>query len=203
MKKIILVMVVGFAVLLSGALSRVNAADMKLGFVDIDRAANDSEDGKKAVSGLKDFMSSKQSTITERGKEIEKMKGDLEKQGAIMSPDAKKAKMEDLERSEREFQRMVSDANQEFEKKRRELTESVYKEIIEVVVKFGQEQKYTVILPVQSLLYSDKTLDITDTIIKKFNESKGVKSRLLRSRRSLPNFCYGDEITRTCRTACS
>jgi len=177
MKKIILVMVVGFAVLLTGALSRVNAADIKIGFVDIDRAANDSEEGKKAVGGLKDFMSSRQASITEKGKAIEKMKSDLEKQGAIMSPDAKKSKMEELERSEREFQRLVSDAQQEFEKKRRELTESVYKEIIEIVVKFGQEQKYTVILPVQSLLYSDKTLDITDIIINKFNESKGQKSK--------------------------
>ncbi|HKN19594.1 MAG TPA: OmpH family outer membrane protein [Dissulfurispiraceae bacterium] len=175
MKKIVLVMMVGFAILLNGALSRVNAADMKLGFVDIDRAANDSEEGKKAVIGLKDFMSSRQSTISERGKDIEKMKSDLDKQGAIMSPDAKKAKIEEVERSEREFQRMVSDANQEFEKKRRELTESVYKEIIDIVVKFGQEEKYTVILPVQSLLYSDKALDITDIIIKKFNERKGVK----------------------------
>ncbi len=177
MKKIVLVMIVGFAVLLNGALSRVNAADMKLGFVDIDRAANDSEEGKKAVGGLKDFMSAKQSAITEKGKEIEKMKSDLEKQGSVMSPDAKKSKIEEVERSEREFQRMVSDANQEFEKKRRELTESVYKEIIDIVGKFGPEQKYTVILPVQSLLYSDKTLDITDIIIKKFNESKGYKSK--------------------------
>jgi outer membrane protein len=177
MKKIVLVMIVGFAVLLNGALSRVNAADMKIGFVDIDRAANDSEEGKKAVGVLKDFMSSRQSTISEKGKEIEKMKSDLEKQGSIMSQDAKKSKVEELERSEREFQRMVSDANQEFEKKRRESTESVYKEIIDIVVKLGQAEKYTIILPVQSLLYSDKTLDITDTIIKKFNESKGSKSK--------------------------
>jgi len=175
MKKIVLVMMVGFALLLNGALSHVNAADMKIGFVDIDRAANDSEEGKKAVSGLKDFMSSRQATISERGKDIEKMKSDLEKQGSIMSQDAKKSKIEEVERVEREFQRMVSDANQEFEKKRRESTESVYKEIIDIVVKFGQEEKYTVILPVQSLLYSDKALDITDTIIKKLNEHKGVK----------------------------
>ncbi len=177
MKKVLLVLMVGFAVLLNGALSRVNAAEIKMGFVDIDRAANDSEEGKKAVSGLKDFMSTRQASITDKGKAIEKMKSDLDKQGGIMSPDAKKSKIEELERSEREFQRIVSDANQEFEKKRRELTESVYKEIIDIVGKYGQAEKYTVILPVQSLLYSEKTLDLTDIIIKKFNESKGYKSK--------------------------
>lgn len=175
MKKIVLVIVVGLAVLLSGALNRVNAADIKIGFVDIDRAANDSEEGKKAVTGLKELMSSKQSVISEKGKAIDKMKSDLEKQGGIISPEAKKSKAEELERSERDLQRMVTDANQEFDKKRRELTESVYKEIIEVIAKYGQEEKYTAVLPLQTMLYSDKSLDITEIIIKKFNEQKGTK----------------------------
>jgi outer membrane protein len=175
MKKIVLVIVVGVAVLLGGALNRVNAADTKIGFVDIDRAANDSEEGKKAVSGLKDFMASKQSAISEKGKAVEKMKSDLEKQAGIISPEAKKSKADELERSERDLQRMVADANQEFDKKRRELTESVYKEIIEVITKYGQEEKYTAILPLQTMLYSDKVLDITDIIIKRFNERKGAK----------------------------
>lgn len=175
MKKVLLSLVVGIAVLFSGAICIVNAAEMKVGFVDIDRAANDSEEGKKAIGGLKDYMASRQASITEKGKAIEKMKSDLEKQGSIISADAKKSKVEEMERSEREFQRTVADANQEVEKKRRELTEAVYKEVIEVVAKYGQTEKYTAILPVQSLLYAEKDLDITDIIIKKFNEQKGEK----------------------------
>jgi len=176
MKKVVLVLVVGIAVLLSGVLSRVNAADTKIGFVDIDKAANESDEGKKAINGLNDYRLSRQASISEKGKAIEKMKSDLEKQGSIMSTDAKKSKIEEIERAEREFQRMVSDAQQEFEKKRRESTESVYKEIIDIVGKYGQEEKYTVILPVQSLLYSEKILDITDIIIKKYNDLKGSKT---------------------------
>ncbi len=60
MKKICLAVVVGLAVLLTGSLSRVNAADIKMGFVDIEKAANDSEEGMKAISQLNDFKSSKQ-----------------------------------------------------------------------------------------------------------------------------------------------
>ncbi len=84
------------------------------------------------------------------------MKSDLEKQGDIISSEAKKSKIEEVERSERELQRMVSDASQELEKRRREMTESVYKKIIELLAKYGQEEKYTVILPMQSVLYGDK-----------------------------------------------
>ncbi len=175
MKKILLVMIVGFAVLISGAVSIVNAADKKIAFCNMDTAANDSEEGKKAINGLKDYMSSTQAAIQEKGKEIDRMKSDLDKQGSVMSPDAEKSLVEDLERSQRELQRMVSDAKEEFERKRKELTESVYKEIVEVIDKFGHDEKYSIILPEQSLLYADKALDITNIIIKKYNEKKGLK----------------------------
>lgn len=176
MKKIFLVIIVGFVLLAGGVLSRANAADLKIGFCDIDRAANESEEGKKAISGLRDYMSSRQAAIQEKGKAIDKMKSDLEKQGSIISPDARKSRMDELERSEREFQRTVSDANVEFEKKRRELTESVYKEILEIIDKYGRQEKYSIVLPIQSMLYGDKSLDITDIIIKKLNEKKGATS---------------------------
>ncbi|HEX8949284.1 MAG TPA: OmpH family outer membrane protein [Dissulfurispiraceae bacterium] len=175
MKKILLATVMGLALLVSGMVSIAAAADLKIGFVDIDKAANDSEEGKKAITGLKDYMSSKQATINEKGKNIEKMKADLEKQAAVISPDAKKSRLEEIERSERDFQRMLSDVNLELEKKRRELTESIYKEIIEVVDKVGQEGKYDAILPVQSTLYGNKSLDLTDMIIKRYNELKAAK----------------------------
>ncbi len=177
MKKLVCAGILGFAMLLSGMVSLTHAADFKMGFVDIDRAANDSEEGKKAVSGLKDLMSSKQATINEKGKNIERMKADLEKQASIISPDAKKAKLDEIERSEREFQRMLSDVNLELEKRRRELTESVYKEIIEIIGKLGQEEKYDMIFPAQSMLYGNKALDLTDTIIKRYNALKASKPK--------------------------
>jgi outer membrane protein len=175
MKKIPLVVIVGIAMLISGATNIVNAAENKIGFCNMDKAANESEEGKKAVSTLKDYMSSKQTAIQEKGREIDRMKSDLDKQGSAMSPDTKKSQVDELERSQREFQRMVSDAKEEFERKKRELTESVYKEIIEVIDKFGHDGKYGIILPVQSLLYADKYLDITDIIIKEYNAKKGLK----------------------------
>lgn len=174
MKRILAVMVVGFFVALSGVAGVVGAAEaeVKIGYVDIDKAANDSEEGKKAVSTLKDYMASRQASINEKGKAIEKMKSDIEKQGAVMSTEARKSKIEEIERAERDFQRMLTDVNQELEKKRRELTESVYKEIMGVIEKIGQEEKYSVIMPSQSLLFAEKSLDITDLVIKRYNEAK-------------------------------
>lgn len=165
----IAVLVLTFA---SGFAASALAADLKIGIIDVDKAANESEEGKKAIASLKDLMASRQATVTEKGKSIEKMKADLEKQAAIISPDAKRSKLEEIERAERDFQRMLSDVNLELEKKRRELTEAIYKEILDMVDKIGQEEKYDVIFPIQSIVYGNKGYDITELVIKRYNESK-------------------------------
>ncbi|MCC6347396.1 MAG: OmpH family outer membrane protein [Nitrospirales bacterium] len=175
MKKYCAAVTVVLSLLLSGMLSAA-LAETKIGFVDLDKAANESEEGKKAISGLKEFMSARQATVAEKGKAIEKMKADLDKQSSVISAEAKRAKVEEIERAERDFQRMVSDVNVELEKKRRELTESVYKEILSIVDAMGQEGKYDAILPVQSVMYGNKALEITDSVIKKYNETKGAKA---------------------------
>lgn len=165
----------GVAMFISGVTSAAIAADFKIGFVDINKAANESEKGIKAQAGLKDFLMSKQAAIGEKGKAIEKMKADLEKQASIISPEARRSKLEEIERADRDFQRVLSDSDVEFEKKRREATESVYKEIFDIVEKVGQEQKYDVILP-GPVLYINKSLDITADIIKKYNDTKESKA---------------------------
>ena len=171
MRRSLVIAVLVFA-LAAGIASAVFAADLKIGFVDVDKAANESAEGKKAIANLKDLMASKQATVTEKGKAIEKMKADLEKQSAIISPDARRAKVDEIERAERDFQRMVSDTNAELDRKRRELTESIYKEILETVDKIGHEQKFDLIVPVQSIIYGNRAYDLTGQVIKRYNELK-------------------------------
>ncbi len=153
----------------------VFAADtLKLGFVDLVRALNESESGKKAKADLEFLIKSKQVTIDEKGKAIEKGKNDLEKQASVLSQDARKSKEEELERLIREYQRLVSDSQGEVKKKEGELTGDILKDIRAIIQKIGQDEAYTLILENAEgqILYSKKEIDLTDVVIKKHNESK-------------------------------
>jgi len=50
---------------------------VKIGYVDLRVALNESEAGKKAKIELESLIKTKQSSIEEKGKSIEKLKGDL------------------------------------------------------------------------------------------------------------------------------
>ena len=149
-------------------------ADMKVGIVDLMKTLNESNSGKKAKTDLEALIKSKQSVLDEKGKEIEKLKADLEKQSSVLSADAKKSKEEDLEKLLREYQRLVTDSQTEVKKKESELTGEILKELRVIVNKMGEEGGYTVILENADglVLYSKKEINLTDVVIKRYNESK-------------------------------
>ena len=151
----------------------------KIGYVDLRVALNESEAGKKAKIELESLIKTKQAAIDEKGKSIEKLKGDLEKQASVLSGEAKKSKEEEIERLVRDYQRLVQDAQNDVKKKETELTGAILKELRDVVDKIGRDEGYSIILEnVEGIiLYSRKDLDITDKAIKNFNDMKAKQKK--------------------------
>jgi outer membrane protein len=149
------------------------AADTaKFGAIDIQKVLNESEAGKKAKSDLESMIKSKQSTIDEKGKAIEKLKSELEKQSSILSGDARKNKEDTLEKMVREYQHLVQDSQAELKKKESELTDGILKEIRDLVDKIGEEEGYTIIFEKGTVLYSNKGIDVTESVLKRFDAVK-------------------------------
>lgn len=175
MKKVILIGTLGLFLLVLAA-SPVLAAEaaMKIGLVDLFKAVNESEQGKKAKTELESMIKGKQEALEEKGKSIEKLKGELEKQGGVLSAEAKKSKEDEFERLTREYQRTVADSQNEVRKKEGELTGRIVKDLRAIVAGIAQEEKYTLVLENAEglVLFADKSLDITDKVIQKFDAAK-------------------------------
>ncbi len=177
MKKVLVLILV----LLAFGWQTAHAAEVKIGIVDLMKALNESENGKKAKAELETLIKSKQSSLDEKGREIEKLKGELDKQASVLSPEAKKSREEDLERLLREYQRLVSDSQTDVKKKESELTGEILKELRAIIDKIGQEGGYTMVIENADgiILYSKKEINLTETVIKRYNEagSKNTKSK--------------------------
>jgi len=155
----------------------VFAADTaKFGAIDVQKVLNESEAGKKAKTDLEGLIKSKQIIIDEKGKSIEKLKADIEKQASVLSADARKNKEEELEKELREYQRLVQDSQAEIKKKEADLTETILKDIRDMIDKIGEEEGYTLIIEKGMILYSSKGIDITDPVLKKYDDLR-TKSR--------------------------
>ncbi len=148
------------------------ALDAKIGYVDLQKALNESEGGKRAKSSLEEIIKAKQKIIDERGAEIEKLKSEMDKQASLLSAEALKKKQDELDRKIREYKRFVQDSQEEVKKKEAELTKEILNDLVKVVQQIGKEENYTIILEKAEglILYADSAIDLTDKVIKRYNE---------------------------------
>jgi outer membrane protein len=154
----------------------LRAADtVKFGSIDVQKVLNESEAGKKAKSDLESLIKSRQSGIDEKGKVIEKLRADIEKQVSVLSAEARKNKEDELEKIFREYQRIVQDSQTEIKKKEGDFTDTILREVRELIEKIGEEEGYTLIIEKGMVLYSNKGIDITDSVLKKYDTFKKSK----------------------------
>ena len=141
----------------------------KIAVVDLQECIRKSIEGKKVFEKLKKTKDDMQKKLDKKQDELLKLKEELEKQGMMLSMDAKEDKEKEFERKRREFKYFYDDLNEEMRKE-------VLKDLEQVVMKIGEEGKYLLIFERRSsgLMYFDKPLDITDLVIKEFDK-KGKK----------------------------
>lgn len=149
-------------------------AEIKIGYVDLNRALNESKQGKDAKTELETLVKNKQSSIDELEKKINEMRQEYDKQVQALSESARKAKEEEIENAIRNYQKIVAEAQGEVEKKRKELTSRIINELKEVINKIAEEEGFTIILESSEglILYSKKGLDLTDKVIKRYDSIK-------------------------------
>ncbi len=151
---------------------------VKIGFIDMQQALNESEAGKVAKKELEDMVRERQVKIDEKIALRDKLVAEIEKQSVVLSDEARRQKQDELEKLSREIERMVTDSNTELQKQQRELELEIVRDLDSIITEIGKEGKYTIIVPADIILYSAEGIDITDLVIEKHNKlykSKGKK----------------------------
>ncbi len=92
----------------------------------------------------------------------------------MLSASAKAEKEAEYQKEVRNFKLFVSDSEQELKKTYQELTKSILRDLEKVIIKFGKEGKYSMILGKQesSIFYADKAFDVTQQVIDAYNKWK-------------------------------
>jgi outer membrane protein len=101
MKKLFFILV-----LLLTCVFNAQAADMKIGFVDLNKALNESEKGKNATEALENMVKSKKSVLIEKEKELKILDDELKKQASVLTPESMKSKTEEFNKLYKNYQRM-------------------------------------------------------------------------------------------------
>jgi len=167
-----LVAVIG--IVLFGFLGSALAVDLKIAYVDIQKAVNESNAGKDAKKAITKEVEKFQRQIADKQKELQTLKESLEKQALMLTPDARATREKEYQNKLREFQRWGEDTQNEINQKRAEMERNISLALQKVIQKVGADEGYTLILEKNEsiVLFVSKTIDITDRVIKAFDAQK-------------------------------
>ncbi|MBI4211630.1 MAG: OmpH family outer membrane protein [Deltaproteobacteria bacterium] len=149
-----------------------DAKGLKIGYVDLNRALNEVEEGKQAKANLEADGKAKQQKLEIKQKELKAQKEAYDKQRPILSDEARREKEGNLQKSFVELQKLSQDFEKEFASKEGELTKPIAEKLKIVVADIAKNGGYAVVLPKDIVLYGAGGTDLTDEVVKRYNAKK-------------------------------
>jgi outer membrane protein len=145
-------------------------AEMKLGYVDLQRALNEVDEGKSAKALLKRDFDEKQKQLDVKKAEFDKLQADAEKQAVVMSDAAKKEKANELDRRARELQGLFVQLQKDLSDREREATKGIFDRMAVIVREIAEADGVTMVFEKGAgLVYAPQSLDLTNELIRKYN----------------------------------
>ncbi|MDP2683182.1 MAG: OmpH family outer membrane protein [Deltaproteobacteria bacterium] len=181
MKKLqIGIMVIIVAVIFSGA---AVAAELKLGYVNLQKALNECLAGKEAVLELEAETKKRQEQIDVKQEDLKKLNEEIEKKKTVWSADMQEQKQKELQSRMQEFQRFYLQSNDDLKRREQEKKTVIVKDLIEIAKPLAKEKGYTFLFELQGLIYGPPEADLTNDLIKAYDveykkakkENKGKK----------------------------
>lgn len=149
----------------------VLAQTATIAVIDPQKVVQNSEMGKKVLAEIKTLKDKKQQEIDQRQASIQAMRDKLDKQKDILSADAKDKLQNDIQKSITDLRRLSEDSEQEIQGRLQAAIKNIEDKVLPIIQKLGEERGYSVIIQKDQLVYFSAKNDITDEVIKLFDDA--------------------------------
>lgn len=148
-------------------------ADSKFAYLDMQKAIQSVDQGKKAKKELETEFNAKKKKLEAKEKDLKEMGDDLEKKAMALSDEARGRKQREFQEEMLKYQKMVAQSQQEIQGRERELTAPILDKMRTVIEKLAQDEGFTMIFEKneQSVIWAKKEVDITDKVIASYEKT--------------------------------
>jgi len=155
---------------LAFVVTAAGAADIKIGFVDVERIHRESAPADRASKQLEKEFAPRAQELQRRESQIKALQGQIEKDAVTMSESDRRAKEQELARQGVEYQRMQREYREDLNLRRNQEISTLLERANRVIKQIADAEKYDLIL--QDAVYRNPRLDITDRVLKALAEGK-------------------------------
>jgi outer membrane protein len=149
----------------------------KIAFINVQRIANESADGKTATGRVKALNDKKVAELSEKQKALAAAQEKLQKGGSVLSDTARGQLEKEVEKLQVEIQRFTQDAQAEVQELQNELQNEFQKRLLPIIDVVAQEKGLHMIFSLADagVVWANPGLDVTADVIKKFDAAAAPK----------------------------
>ena len=151
------------------------AEEVKFGYVDMQRALGETEDGRKAKANLKKIFDQKQKELDEQQEDLKKAIEDLDKKRTLLPADKVHEKETELQGRMQKVQQTYLRHQQDLSAKEQEATGKIFERMNRIIYKIAQAENFTMILDKTQggIVFAKPSLDLTNDLIRRYNAGEG------------------------------
>jgi outer membrane protein len=152
---------------------------VKIGYVDLQRALNETDDGKRAKSRLKGIFDRKQKELDAKQNELKKLKEDLDKQRAsgLLTPAKIAEKEQELQKKFLDLQQLYLKHQKDLSEEEGKVTREIFRRMQGIIANIAASEGFSFIFEKSeaNLLWAKAEFDLTSQVVRRYNAGEGKK----------------------------
>ena len=165
--------VIAFLLASTTLAAAARAQPLKLAYVDVQRAIQETDEGKAARNRLKSEFDQRRSQIDKKSADLEKMQQEYEKQAPVLSDDAKRKKQEDFQKALIDARKSAGDLQEDMNRQEQAAMGNILQRLQQVVAEIAERESLSFVMDKGMLLYAPAAADITNEVVRRYNDKFG------------------------------
>ena len=149
------------------------AQPMKLAYVDVQRAIQETEEGKAARTRLKTEFDQRRAQIDKKSADLEKMQQEYEKQAPVLSDEAKRKKQEEFQKAVIDARKSAGDLQEDMTRQEQQAMAGILQRLTQVVAEIAERESLAYVMDKGTLLFAPAAADITNEVVRRYNDRFG------------------------------
>jgi len=165
--------VIAFLLASTTLAAAARAQPLKLAYVDVQRAIQETDEGKAARNRLKSEFDQRRSQIDKKSADLEKMQQEYEKQAPVLSDDAKRKKQEEFQKALIDARKSAGDLQEDMNRQEQAAMGNILQRLQQVVAEIAERESLSFVMDKGMLLYAPAAADITNEVVRRYNDKFG------------------------------
>lgn len=170
-RKTAIIIILAMTFLISNAATGFCADVAKIGTVNFEKIFNNSAGGKAVKNQIKEEGRRMNADLEKLQNDIKELKQMLGKDGSagVMNAAARENKQWELDRKIDEIKALKKRFDRKIQELQARLINSVRKDVLAIIGDYGKKEGYLLIIEDLNVVYTPKTIDVTDKVIQLYN----------------------------------